>query len=325
MLDPLRVEAFYRFMIERESIRQRRLAGLPRESWTQDEIFKTFSFTNVKREHDRTTQLFLKRYRDQMKACDTVDDHQNNCDLFMSCAIYRYFGTDHSAEVLGPYTWARPDGRYKKEYFDELRNYGMQGDLSFTAAYIIPAAGRSEPKYEIVAEILEGIEKIHDQIVQHLYWQEHSRSWEYACHLLTSCYGVGSFMAKEILLDHILATGVKPSDWKTWTPVGPGGKRGASRIKRGWADKMSESEALDVIREVYELRDQYWPAFIVIDLPDDMEGSISVNTPKLDLTDIQFQFCEFDKYSRVGEGGKPKRKFRPTIDDITQAVVKING
>jgi hypothetical protein len=46
----------------------------------------------------------------------------------------------------------------------------------------------------------------------------------------------------------------------------------------------------------------------------------AVDPVKLDLTDIQFQCCEFDKYQRVVRGdGKPKRRFWPTVDGVTKA------
>ena len=111
-------------------------------------------------------------------------------------------------------------------------------------------------------------------------------------------------MAKEILLDFVLASGVTPDDWQTWTPVGPGGNRGARRVKRGQAwqsASKSDAEALETIREIYEERKIYWRTDFV----------------ELDLTDVQFQLCEFDKYSRVAEGRRPKRQFRPTNDWIT--------
>jgi hypothetical protein len=40
---------------------------------------------------------------------------------------------------------------------------------------------------------------------------------------------------------------------------------------------------------------------------------------ELDLTDIQFQLCEFAKYWKAKTlVGRPKKTFSPTIDDVTR-------
>jgi hypothetical protein len=221
------------------------------------------------------------------------DDHLNsdNCleNLLINCAIFRYFGCVETARIIG---WTTDWSTQR----DRIKHLGDMDDLRFTSAYIVPNCGRSEPKYEVVIEILDGIWQRATEIV------EGENSWRRQCGVLTQCYGCGSFMAKEIMLDYILATGIKPDDWQTWTPVGPGGRRGASRVLHGVNIKISEEEALEVIMEIYEERGQYWRADFV----------------ELDLTDIQFQCCEVSKYSGVAEGRAPKRRFKPIVDEITR-------
>jgi hypothetical protein len=293
-LIPSRVKAFYDFMIERENIRLRRLLGLPRDQWTSDPIFQKYSFTNVKREHDRvTTQLMREFYVPefvelQEQKTDRNTDHRLQ-NLLINCAIFRYFGCIETARIIG---WTMDWNTQR----DRIKHLGDMDDLRFTSAYIVPNCGRSEPKYEVVIEILDGIWQRATEIV------EGENSWRRQCGVLTQCYGCGSFMAKEIMLDYILATGIKPDDWQTWTPVGPGGRRGASRVLHGVNIKISEEEALEVIMEIYEERGQYWRADFV----------------ELDLTDIQFQCCEVSKYSGVAEGRAPKRRFKPIVDEITR-------
>ena len=51
------------------------------------------------------------------------------------------------------------------------------------------------------------------------------------------------------------------------------------------------------------------------------EGAVSAPDPvvELDLTDIQFQLCEFAKYWKAKTlVGRPKKTFSPTIDDVTR-------
>jgi hypothetical protein len=301
-LVPSRVEAFYEFMTERENIRLRRAAGWPRSEWTLDPVFQQYSFTNVKREHDRTTQLLKKEFYDwwrdehmpTVQGPEWMNDPNEDelRSLLINCAIFRFFGTHETAQTLG---WTELWDSKRRE---QIQAYGLQGDLHFTSAYIVPACGRSEPKYEVLCDVFDSVWSKSRDVIEAINTEE---SWRLACGHLTQCYGVGSFMAKEILLDYVLATQIYPEDWQTWTPVGPGGCRGAGRILHGRKVRLREAEALEVIREVYDQRGQYW-----------REDFVS-----LDLTDVQFQMCEIDKWSRVAEGRAPKRKFRPTVDEIT--------
>lgn len=297
----MRTEAFYSFMVEREQIRLRRAQGLPQSEWTADPIFKTYSFTNVKRRNDRTTTLlmdevyskFILRMDDEHGTdwSENIQQHHEEMRvLLLNCAIFRYFGCIETARVIG---WSDD---WSDERRAKMMSFGDVGMLKFTAAYIVPNCGRSETKYTVVCDIIDGIWRRSADVVSA------SASWERQCEILSSCYGCGSFMAKEILLDYILVSDSYPNDWQTWTPVGPGGRRGASRVKYGEKRDISEYEALGIIREVYAERDRYWPADMV----------------SLDLTDVQFQMCERDKYLRVAEGRKPKRRFKPTIDAVTK-------
>lgn len=58
---PPTIEEFFDFMIERESIRIRRQRS-PADplKWTEDPIFRSYKFTNVRRENDRTTRGFRR-------------------------------------------------------------------------------------------------------------------------------------------------------------------------------------------------------------------------------------------------------------------------
>lgn len=293
------VSEFYAFMREREMIRLRRLRGLPRESWTQDPIMRTYSFTNVKREHDRTTVGLRKIY----------DAHENEYrhQKFFNAAVYRYFGTVEMATAIG---WIRDWTDEEKARVAQLADDRMLlGETVFTPAYIVPNCGSSEPKHVVVCEILTGIWHAMNDLLD-------ETSWQTMCDKLCLLWGVGPFMAKEILLDFVLATGWHPADWETWTPCGPGGKRGASRVAYGRIENVTPDEALAIIREIYAARGDHWPAYFFTECA---HLAVTHEPVTLDLTDIQFQLCEFDKYSRVAEGRKPKRNFRPTIDEITQA------
>lgn len=304
---------FWAFVRERELIRLRRLADLPRDQWTQDEIFQTYSFTNVKREHDRMSMFLDKIYARMWRGHDEdhKEDLQNSAQLLVNCAAYRYFGTEQSAEAIGFYTWASDDSHSSiGEWLDYIRNLGLQGDLRFTSAYIVPNCGDTRDKYEVVCDILKGIDDVSERVVVAMH--QDGGSWEKAVKILTSCWGCGSFMAKEIILDYIMATRQYPADWRTWTPVGPGGCRGAGWVLTGWKERMPETMALNVIRDIYATAPIHWP---------ERWTEFDCEAVRLDLTDIQFQLCEFDKMNRVKNAlGRPKRKFKPKRDVVTTRI-----
>lgn len=281
---------FWDFMIARERIRLARLAGRPRALWTNDRIFTEYSFTNVKRIHDRTTTIFNREF---YKDCG--ESHPSPIAL-LNATAFRYFGRYETVRRIG---WLNGWDEERKAALISLCNHLSAAGLKiFTGAYIIPSCGDTREKHYTVADIMDGVWNSADDVLN-------NNSWEMMTDRLKWNWGVGSFMAKEVLLDYMLATKWRPNDWSTWTPVGPGARRGATYVEHGYLrPAMNEHESLEVIQELYAERDECW-----------LEGMVD-----LDLTDIQFQLCEYAKYIRFATGGtRPKRKFRPTEDDITRS------
>lgn len=294
------VVKFYEYLRAREIIRQRRLVDLPRDQWTRDPIFIANSFTNVKRHHDRTTMIFINEfYRDRFVSYDLSIRQMQSA--LMTSAVFRLFGTAETARLLG---WV--DVESWPDVQRRIMSYGVRDQLRFTGAYIVPNMGLSDPKYKVVAGILEAVCMNSARIVD-------SKYWETMCDKLMECKGIGPFLAKEVMLDYVLITRWRPLDWETWTPVGPGAARGASRVKYGFKTKIRGAESLEVIRELFACHRERWPLVI----NDELLGDVRM--PDLELTDIQFALCEFDKYERVrlGEKDSTKNRFRPTRDDIT--------
>ena len=67
-------------------------------------------------------------------------------------------------------------------------------------------------------------------------------------------------------------------------------------LGRGIEKKVSGPQALQVMKDLFAERFSHWP-----------EGYV-----ELELHDIQFQLCEFDKWCRVlGGEGKPRSLYHP--------------
>ncbi|HKU51030.1 MAG TPA: nucleotide kinase domain-containing protein [Nitrospira sp.] len=287
----LRAEEFYEFMRKREQIRLNRLAGEP-WPWTEDRILQEYSFTNVKREHDRTSIL----YREGLyEGHDDAPFEQ----VMINAATARFFGR---AEFVCHYIgW--------QETFDvdfllsRVQIAKKEGQSVWTNAYMITAGGQSLPKDQIVVRQYLAMLWAKMDVLYVAFKRAHA--WQHLMDAMRRVDGFGGtgFMSKEVLLDTMFthvwpSIGGRhvPSDWSTWCPAGPGARRGVARVMgTAYDERVPEKLALEVMLELYEKRFAMWP----------------VEWVSLDLHDIQFQLCEFDKYERARLGqGRPKKTYK---------------
>lgn len=300
-------ERFFAFINEREAIRLRKEADrLALENledpqgppWTQDPILREYKFTNVFRHHDRTSAELRERFYGPHFNADRRE-------ILMNCALFRYFGTWEFAEAIGWQDFEEFDFEGIKQLASERL---QKRERVFTGAYVITNQGISAPKQEVVVDIfLKGLYERASEIVDVAGVR---RSWEETAKVMSSLLGFGGtgFMTKEVLLDTTY-TGFwgypeeqkgegsfsYPSDWWEWTPVGPGGLRGAARVLGDQSAKpVRADKARDVINHLFHVQWEFW------------------THRRLAPTDIQFQLCEFDKYERVRLGqGKPRSRYKP--------------
>jgi hypothetical protein len=167
---------------------------------------------------------------------------------------------------------------------------------------VITNGGQTGPKEDYVVRCLSALWAKRSELADIV---DSTNSWEALIKGMRKVEGFGGtgFMSKEVVLDVILTNSQSsfwaggPTDWQTWSPVGPGARRGVNRVlgKEACA-AIREGEALSVVRSLYALREHHWPGGFVA----------------LDLSDIQFQLCEFDKYERVRLGeGRAKSRYKP--------------
>ncbi|WP_232493622.1 nucleotide kinase domain-containing protein [Novosphingobium kaempferiae] len=276
-------EAFFAFMAKREQLRLRKESGAP-WPWSEDPILNAFKFTNVKREDDRTTKWMRQNWT-------MPHGNRPHGEIIFNCAFFRYFGTMEFAAAAG---WR--DHWDSEEICRLAAERQNAGERVFTGAYIIPSLGHRGPKAEAVSRlILTPLWQRRDELAD---VADQSKSWEQVANVLRGMPGFGGsgFMAKEVLQDAMHTPAMSHVlDRNTWCPAGPGARRGLNRLYGRPIGAQVKERAL--IAEMITLL-----AMAEENLPDYM--------PELELHDIQFQLCEFDKYERTRLGeGRPKSRY----------------
>lgn len=282
---PTPTERFFRFMQERESIRLKKLKD-PIGPWTEDPILREYKFTNVKREHDRTSRLLIEEF---YKPNYNAPREQ----LLLNCAIARYFGTIEFMRAIGWQKTFQPGfikSVVKKRLIADKRVY--------TGAYIVTSGNKSGPKEDTIVDgFLTPLWEQREALIKHWYL------WQAFIMRLSEVPGFGGtgFMAKEVTLDTRYTSfwEEQPADKNTWTPIGPGSMRGAARIAGDPSGaKAAPNLTLAICKNLFHVRRSYLPRGFI----------------ELELHDIQFQLCEFDKYERTRLGqGRPRSRYSPPI------------
>ena len=284
----MQTERFYKFMDKRERIRLRKENDMP-WPWTDDPILQTYKFTNVKRAHDRTTKWFWK---------NVLDPNHNKPKeyLLFNCALFRYFGTVEFSEAIGGWTelWAE----HKEIIRDIAKSRLEKNQKVFTGAYVITNQGIKAPKQDVVID--EFLTPLWYKLPDLVKIASDTQSWEAVAKRMMKLKGFGGtgFMTKEVLQDAIHTSVLADcTDRNRWCPIGPGARRGLNRVyDRAVKSKVPDAQMLEEMRELWKMQTLRW---------------LNWHWHELELHDIQFQLCEFDKYERVLHGeGRPRNRYR---------------
>ena len=279
------IEIFWAYVHERECIRLRRAAGAP-PPWTDDPVLQEWKFTNVRREHDRTTRAFVDAYRAHAMARPEV--------ALLNCAAYRWFGTAEFAAAAG---WLTSDKDLPRVVALAAARLAA-GDVVFTGAYKVSNSGYAAPKERVVGANLAALWGAAPGVVEAI---ESTNTWEAGYRRLSDVRGHGGtgFMAKEVLQDYLLWRRKPVTDAATFTPVGPGARRGLDRllgrpVGAGWNERQATARVVELLGVVGPNWRKAFP-----------RGG------KLTAHDVQFCLCEVDKMLRVrNREGTPRSRFR---------------
>lgn len=260
---------------EREQIRQRREAGLPRSEWTQDPIFIKNRFCNVSREDDAVTRWVAQHIRTPFS--EAGDEKQ----LFLAICIARYFNIIGALQMLVQTGVLDPERQIDlHEVADILHKYKADGGKTFNSAYLVGApinyrtAAFGSDKIAYVCGILNHATP------------PAARTRQGYVEELSKQFGFAEFMSGQIAADMAYTFILRDApDHRTWAPRGPGAQRGMNRaLGKPLMRQIPVDEYLAVGRAQMAM------------LPQDM-----VEDRRLTLHDVASNVnCETDKYLRGG-------------------------
>jgi hypothetical protein len=272
-------ELFVYWVKERETIRVKKEVGAPKP-WTDDPVFQTYKFTNVRREDDTVSKWITEEW------IKPFDPHPN---MWFAMIVARLFNWPPTLEEICFPQLTFPELKEKwRRNLKGLRD--EQGAKIFTGAYLVSTNGISMDKIDYILDrVLTPIwekgrapmrePKTDNQESLEHYWT-HLRQFD----------GLGSFMAGQVIADLKFTSELKDApDWWDWAPLGPGSIRGLHRFfGRSITSSLKQGEGLKEMKNLQEL------------IFEHLEMKLAVHN-------VQNCCCEFDKYLRVKNGeGRPR-------------------
>lgn len=278
----MRVDELSRFIVERQSIYNRRARG-ERKPWTKDVILRDYRFCNVFRELDTETRWIKLNWR---------DPNSDDADLWLSMLVARYVNWHPTLEAIG-YP-KRFDLYYMRRALRTINKLIDSGAKVWTGAYMVTTHKHAMQKPEYIFNVvLNGAYARRDIVRPRVGDSLH----QFAARLAT-CPGVGPFMVGQVVADVKQAHGSVlhgASDWDTWCVMGMGSRRGMNRVLSLDHDTpMKEHDFrdhMDVLRPLV----------------------LKATGLHMDAQDLQNCLCEWDKYERTRlKQGRPRNRYNGT-------------
>ena len=264
------------FTSERESIRRRKEVGEP-WPWSCDPTLSRYSFTNVRREDDKTTRHYAALVR------EPFNDH---VALLPATVTYRWFNRIETGELLFAPDVEGYSAFDRAMLCDDPAAVQTKPPPHTTGAFYVPS-----PKDLPGLSKGEGISILVGRYIRNFGWRS---KWEHWCHpgftptlhevheWLTGAQNIGTFGAGQIVADlRYVEPLCNAPDIDTWAAPGPGSMRGLNLVL-GRPEKAPWTPA-EWRRELRRLAAEVRP-------PLEAGG-----VPPLHLQDLQNVLCETAK------------------------------
>lgn len=281
-----KMDAFWNFVVERQSIYHRRVVLQEPPPWTRDPVLRQYFFTNVYRELDKGTVFLIRN----------ILRIQDDTDLLFAIMVYRLFNDIDTFRFLmlrckmvkhGAWEWERAS-RY-------LNAYENHGNRVFTDAFTVTGVkfggfpdkirnicwlvGRLQAKTPLLLEAIKSAKSL-------------KRVWQ----IFNDTQGFGKFLAYELAIDCNYSRLIHFSE-NDWVNAGPGCKRGIQWL---WGARNSSLKWEDYITFLQVRQETFIQGIDRLD-----EWHQVWPNYQMTLRGVEHSLCEFQKYARARYHANP--------------------
>lgn len=275
---PHTYDLYWQFAAERQSVFEKRLAGLP-APWTDDEVLQAYKFCNVFRATDRVSQYLI---HDVIYSSQT----RSPADVLFQIVTFRLFSRESTWEGLKRLLGRAP-------LLDDLANNGFEKAIVelkdtqspiYTNAFILCA----NDAYGRGSKALNHVELLKDMFLYHDLAGDLQKadSLKAVFDLLRVYPLYGNFMSYQTAIDLNYSDYIN-FDEDDFVKAGPGALRGIAKCFVSLGDYTPEDVIMWMVEHQSEEFERLGLTF---------HGLFG---RKLHAIDAQGLFCETDKYARV--------------------------
>lgn len=272
-------DAYWYFACERQSMFMKRVSGVNTLATSDDPILAAHRFTNSYRASDRVSQYLIRH----VIWSDT--DAWSDEDLFFRVLLFKLFNRIDTWEAISDTFGEVSLKSYQFALFDQLLSERQSaGNRNYSAAYIMPSAGRAfghSSKHANHFRLLEWM--LEERYPARL---RSCESMAQAYELLLAAPSIGPFLAYQFVTDLNYSSLTEFSEME-FVVAGPGAIDGISKCFVDTNGILPEQ----IVRHMADNQSDYFGHYGL--QFDDLWGR------PLQLIDCQNVFCEISKYSRA--------------------------
>lgn len=290
-------DSYWAFAAERLAMYYRRLSD-PIGPWTDDEILRTYRFTNTFRAADRVSQYLIRevQYR--------KDRSQAPSEVFFRTMLFKIFNridTWESIEkAVGRVSWQSADLDAISAVLNRLITSGRR---IYSAAYIMPSPsfGRTRKHENHIALLARMMEDNLPGVLTR------AKTMKSAYEAVLDYPGLGPFLAFQYTID-LNYSSLLDFDESDFVVAGPGALDGMAKC-------FGNAKGFDPAHVIYEMVERQGDEFSRLGI--DFAGLFGRSLKPIDCQNL---FCEISKYARaahpeaLGLSGRTRIKQRYRAD-----------
>lgn len=290
---PEHLEMFKQFVVDRYKVHLNKDFHKTAKPWTNNPVLLNYKFTNVRREHDKTTIFLL----------DMLKEHKDDSfyNKVMNIVLYRLFNKIETSQLMG---WVDFE-HYDDDALKAKLASAAPGFVYFTNAFYTTGMRQGFKRYYPDEEfqpiiIPRAVHYLSNDVYEDICAAEHPQDVINALKLFN---GIGDFLSYQMFVD---LTWLDEFPWSEneFVVSGPGCVAGLSEL---FSDRggLSYDELLFWLRDNCPItREQCME--LMIDLPEEDRY--------MNLMSLENCMCELSKYIRAVEGtGRPKNLYNGLV------------